>query len=157
MQRPVLARILPFAVYMAFLALEQGAGEWLEGFDPRWLYPVKVAVVAGVLWYFRAEYRELLTRPGQRGIFISLLLGALVFVAWINLDRGWLDLGGGMGYDPRDAGGNIDWTMALMRLTGAALVVPPWKSFSGVRSCCAGSNAWIFFRCRRLRSGCARS
>ena len=133
--RPVLARILPFALYMLFLAMEQGmrAGA-VAAFDLRWLYPVKVAVVAFALWHFRAEYRELLDRPARLPLAVSLLVGVLVFVLWINLDHGWLNLGGAAGYDPRTPDGGLDWPLVAFRLAGAALVVPPmeelfWRSF----------------------------
>lgn len=135
MDRSLLARVVPFAVYMAFLALEQGGRAWLgDGYDVRWLYPVKVGAVAFALWYFRGEYRELLTWPGRRSLLVSLLLGVLVFVFWINLDAGWLDLGGGPGYDPRHPDGGLDWSLVAFRLAGAALVVPLmeelfWRSF----------------------------
>lgn len=135
MNRPLLARVLPFALYMAFLAVEQGARAWVGGdLDIRWLYPVKVGTVAFALWYFRGEYRELLTWPGRRPLLVSLLLGVLVFVLWINLDTGWLDLGGGPGYDPRHPDGELDWALVAFRLAGAALVVPLmeelfWRSF----------------------------
>ena len=134
MNRPMLARVAPFALYMAFLAVEQGARAWGGDFDARWLYPVKVVVVALALWYFRGEYRELLVRPARVPLIVSLLLGALVFVLWINLDQGWLNLGGAAGYDPRTPDGGRDWTLVAFRLAGAALVVPLmeelfWRSF----------------------------
>lgn len=135
MNRPLLARVVPFALYMAFLAVEQGARAWVGGdFDTRWLYPVKVGAVAFALWYYRGEYRELLAWPGRRALLVSLLLGVLVFVLWINLDAGWLDLGGGPGYDPRHSDGGLDWGLVAFRLAGAALVVPLmeelfWRSF----------------------------
>ena len=134
MNRPMLARVAPFALYMAFLAMEQGARVWGGDFDVRWLYPVKVVVVAFALWYFRGEYRELLVRPARVPLIVSLLLGVLVFVLWINLDQGWLNLGGEAGYDPRTPDGGLDWTLLAFRLAGAALVVPLmeelfWRSF----------------------------
>ena len=130
----MLARVVPFALYMAFLAVEQGARAWGGDFDARWLYPVKVVVVAFALWYFRGEYRELLGRPARAPLIVSILLGVLVFVLWINLDQGWLNLGGEAGYDPRTPDGGLDWTLLAFRLAGAALVVPLmeelfWRSF----------------------------
>jgi len=155
----MLARIVPFALYMAFLAVEQGALAWGgNSFDTRWLYPVKVVVVALALWYFRSEYhelrvrfwrnrrwrsalrhfrgeyRELLVRPARLPLIVSILLGVLVFVLWINLDQGWLNLGGAAGYDPRTPDGGLNWTLVAFRLAGAALVVPLmeelfWRSF----------------------------
>jgi len=135
MNRPMLARIVPFALYMAFLAVEQGALAWGgDSFDTRWLYPVKVVVVALALWHFRGEYRELLVRPARLPLIVSILLGVLVFVLWINLDQGWLNLGGAAGYDPRTPDGGLNWTLVAFRLAGAALVVPLmeelfWRSF----------------------------
>jgi CAAX prenyl protease-like protein len=130
----VLSRVLPFALYMAFLAIEGNAATLLPDLDGRWLYPVKVGAVALLLWAYRAHYSELFQRPDVRWVgLISPALGALVFVLWINLEGGWLDLGGGAGFDPRD-GAAIRWELALPRLAGAALVVPImeelfWRSF----------------------------
>ena len=134
MNRQMLARIAPFALYMAFLAVEQGAAAWGSNFDLRWLYPFKVSGVALLLWYFRDEYRELLIRPARGSLFVALLAGVLVFVLWINLDQGWLNLGSGAGFDPRGTDGSMDWTLVAFRLAGAALMVPImeelfWRSF----------------------------
>ncbi len=134
MNRPMLARVAPFALYLAFLAVEQAARTWGGGFDARWLYPVKVAGVAFALWHFRGEYRELLARPPRSSVLVSILLGVLVFALWIHLDQGWLNLGGAAGYDPRTPAGGMDWPLVAFRLAGAALVVPLmeelfWRSF----------------------------
>lgn len=135
MDRPLLARVVPFAVYMVFLALEQGSRTWIgDGLDVRWLYPVKAVAVSIALWHFRSEYRELLLRPGRQSLLVSPLLGIGVFVLWINLDWGWLDLGGSGGYDPRRPDASLDWILVAFRLAGAALVVPLmeelfWRSF----------------------------
>jgi uncharacterized protein len=133
-----LARILPFALYMAFLAIEGAAVDFapaLPLLDVRWLYPVKIAAVVAALWYYRAFYVELFTGPKWlwAGV-IAPLLGLVVFVLWINMDSGWMNLGGGAGFDPRDPAGAINWPLVVTRLTGAALVVPLmeelfWRSF----------------------------
>ena len=131
----ILARVLPFAAYMLFLVVEGNIAALLPDFDPRLLYPAKVGAVALLLWIYRAQYVELFVRPDLRWVgLISPALGAVVFVLWINLDGGWLDLGGGAGYTPLDAAGTIRWELALPRLAGAALVVPImeelfWRSF----------------------------
>jgi uncharacterized protein len=131
----ILSRVLPFALYMAFLVMEGNAADLLPDLDARWLYPAKVGAVAVLLWVFRRHYAELFQRPDLRWVaVISPALGALVFVLWINLDGGWLVIGGGGGFDPRDAAGAIRWELALPRLAGAALVVPVmeelfWRSF----------------------------
>ena len=129
------ARVLPFALYMLFLALEKTVAEQLPSLDVRWIYPVKILAVMVALWRYRAVYTELLVRPNWRWCgLIAPLLGLLVFVLWINLDGGWMNLGGGPGFDPRNAGGGIEWHLVVPRLLGAALVVPLmeelfWRSF----------------------------
>ena len=131
----VLARVLPFAAYMLFLVVESNIDELFPGVDIRLLYPAKVLSVALLLWYFRSQYVELRIRPDFRWVgLIAPAVGAVVFVLWINLDRGWLDLGGGTGFAPLDDAGDIRWELALPRLAGAALVVPLmeelfWRSF----------------------------
>lgn len=128
--RPLLARVAPFALYMALLAVEQAVAA--QGGDARWLYPFKVSAVAVALWFFRGEYQELRVRP--TGMLPAVGLGLLVFALWINLDQGWLNLGGGAGYDPSSPDGEPDWALIAFRLAGAALVVPLmeelfWRSF----------------------------
>lgn len=136
--RDILLRVLPFALYMLFLVVEDlAAGMVGDGFDVRWLYPVKVGLVSLMLLVLFRNYRELHRLPEQR-LWLWLgapLVGAVIFVLWINLDFGWLNLADGTGgYDPRNAGGQIDWTLALARIAGASLVVPVmeelfWRSF----------------------------
>lgn len=129
------ARVLPFALYMVFLAIEGLVADNVPGVDVRWLYPVKIIAVIGALWYYRAVYTELAIRPN--GYWVGLaapLLGVIVFVLWINLDHGWMSIGGGAGFDPRNDAGAFDWPLVLTRLAGAALVVPLmeelfWRSF----------------------------
>lgn len=132
----ILSRALPFVLYLVFLAVEGEVTALFPDFDARWLYPAKVGSVALLLWYYRAHYQELFVRPDLRWVgLISPALGALVFVLWINLDFGWLNLGDGNGgFDPRDAAGAVQWDLALARLLGASLVVPImeelfWRSF----------------------------
>ena len=132
---PALARIAPFAVYLIVLALEGQAHHLFNDFDARWLYPLKILLVLGVLATFRLMYTEL------RGFTFSLAdaalsvaAGMVVFVVWIGLDIPWAVLGEpGAGFDPRDDG-QINWLLVSFRLAGAALVVPLmeelfWRSF----------------------------
>lgn len=143
--RPVLARCLPFALYLIFLALaasltaEQGAIERLLGLpvDLRWLYAIRIALVAGALVFFRRDYVELLaSSPVRRADWaLSLLIGVVVFVLWINLDSGWVTIGeSGSGFVPLDPAGGFDWPLIVVRVCGAAIVVPVmeelfWRSF----------------------------
>ena len=133
--RETVARILPFALYMVFLAIEGVVADAMPGIDVRWLYPVKIVAVVGALWYYRALYTELRHPPNWLwAALVAPLLGGVVFVLWINMDAGWMNLGGGAGFDPRDAGGAFNWPLVVTRLVGAALVVPLmeelfWRSF----------------------------
>lgn len=129
------ARILPFALYLVFLAVEGVVAERFQALDVRWLYPLKIAAVVAALWYYRAIYRELRVLPDRFwAVLVAPLLGVGVFLLWINMDAGWMNLGGGAGFDPHNANGSLDWALVLFRLTGAALVVPLmeelfWRSF----------------------------
>ncbi|GMR09008.1 MAG: hypothetical protein BMS9Abin26_2020 [Gammaproteobacteria bacterium] len=139
----VTARILPFILYMLFLVLESGLADssWLADWDLRWLYPAKVAVVSMALILLWSQYTELTEsepmKMGQLGL--GVLVGALVFIAWINLDMSWVTmelLGADTpeGFEPIRANGEIDILLAAFRFAGAALVVPVmeelfWRSF----------------------------
>ena len=134
---PAFCRILPFLLYIAFLALETSS--WFfdgsRSFDPRWLYALKISIVAAALLYFWKRYEELRTpRLSAREGWIALVMGVIVFGVWINLDGPWVTLGKPKGYDPRAADGSIVWLMASIRLLGAAVIVPVmeeifWRSF----------------------------
>jgi len=133
----MLARVLPFGIYIAVLA----AGPFLRdalpaGWDSRWLYAVQIgAVILALVWFARA-YAEL--RPlalGWREALEATAAGIAIFVLWINLDFSWALLGEpGAGFDPRTQWGDTDWRLAAVRLFGAAAVVPImeelfWRSF----------------------------
>lgn len=138
------ARVLPFAVFMAFIGLEEGLvflrDRGLLVFDDAarlWLYPLKIIVTLLVLLFFYRRYQELSWRDlgRYRQTFFALLLGLLVFILWINMN--WsLPFGGkNQGFNP----GLIDavgarYFLISMRLFGAVLVVPLmeelfWRSF----------------------------
>lgn len=133
---PIVARSVPFGLYIALLALEGAAPGMGLALDVRWLYPVKAGVVAlalAVLWRHYGELKNAWPVPADVGK--SLLVGILVFVLWINLDGGWMRMGErGAGFVPLDAAGGIDWALVAFRIAGAALVVPLmeelfWRSF----------------------------
>lgn len=140
LKREILVRVLPFALFILLLALRDPLGDWLgPDFDVRLVYPIKTVLVAAIMLYLVREYVELRQLPeDRRWLWLwAPLVGAGVFVLWINLDWGWLNLAseGGFVYDPRDPqSGNIDWTLAAFRLAGSALLVPVmeelfWRSF----------------------------
>ena len=125
--RPTWVRAVPFAIYLAFLAVALALPA-LPAVDWRWLYPVKIGVVAAALMFLWPRFEELATpRLTPRDGLWALAIGIAVFVLWINLDISWAsrvadnEVGG---FDPRRADGRIDGLLAGLRFAGAALVVP---------------------------------
>ncbi len=133
--RAAWARILPFLVYIFFIfAVDMLTRAGFALHELRWLYAVKVGAVLAVLLYFWRQYTELHTlRLSPTWGLIALVVGVVVFVLWINLSSGWMVVGTPQGFDPR-TDGHIDWLMVVVRIAGAALVVPVmeelfWRSF----------------------------
>ena len=133
---PIFVRSLPFGLYIALLALEGLLPGWAPGFDVRWLYPVKVGLVALALMALWRYYTELKSYGlPLKHLLLSLAVGLLVLVLWIKLDAAWMLMGeAGEGYNPTDETGRIDWLLVAFRIAGAALVVPImeelfWRSF----------------------------
>lgn len=135
MTRPTIARCLPFAIYLAFIAIAELAA-WL-GMEPaslRWLYPIKIAAVTAALAYFWRDYTELRDwqlQPAHAATAIAT--GILVLILWLNLGASWMTIGSAAGYDP-STNGRIDWLLVALRIAGAALVVPVmeelfWRDF----------------------------
>jgi CAAX prenyl protease-like protein len=133
--RAALVRILPFAAYLAFIALAELLVRlgWTAA-ELRWLYAAKVATVALALALFWRQYSELhLFRLGPPRLLFALAIGVVVLVLWIGLGAGWMTIGASAGFDPT-TGGRIDWALVAVRIAGAALVVPVmeelfWRSF----------------------------
>jgi hypothetical protein len=133
---PIFVRSLPFGLYIALLVLEGLLPDWAPGFDVRWLYPVKAGLVALALAVLWRRYTELRTWDlSLRHLLLSVAVGFVVLVLWVNLDAGWMLLGEpSAGYNPTDEAGRIDWVLVAFRIAGAALVVPImeelfWRSF----------------------------
>lgn len=135
--RPLLARCLPFGLYIAFLALSPWLAVALPDVDPRWWYGVQIGLVLAALVVFRRDYGELWAPVSVRrnDWLLTLLLGVAVFVVWINLDSGWAVIGEGKaGFVPLAPDGGLDWPFVVLRIFGAAAVVPImeelfWRSF----------------------------
>lgn len=132
---PIFVRSLPFGLYIVLLVLEGLLPDWLPDFDVRWLYPVKAGLVALALVVLWRYYTELKTRLPLKHVLLSVAVGIVVLVLWVNLDAGWMLMGEmGKGYNPTDTSGQIDWLLVAFRIAGAALVVPVmeelfWRSF----------------------------
>lgn len=134
--RANLYRIAPFGAYVFFMLLEDMLLKFgWEANDLRLLYALKIIVVAGLLWTMRSAYSELRWPVGVnfRTWAVAIVVGIVVFIAWINLTADWMVMGESVGFDPRDQD-EIDWFLVVVRLMGAALVVPVmeelfWRSF----------------------------
>lgn len=128
-------RVLPFALYMAFVVLNDGLGRLgVDDQQLRWLYAVKIGAVSLALLHYRRRYDELAwPRLPRRCWLLAVAAGALVLLLWIRLNAGWMVVGASAGFDPGGPA-DIDWPLAAVRLAGAALVVPVmeelfWRSF----------------------------
>jgi CAAX prenyl protease-like protein len=132
----IFVRSLPFGLYLALLMLEGLLPGWAPGFDVRWLYPVKAGLVALALAVLWRHYSELKSYGlPLKHLLLSLTVGIVVLVLWVNLDAAWMLMGEtGDGYNPTDKAGRIEWLLVAFRIAGAMLVVPImeelfWRSF----------------------------
>jgi uncharacterized protein len=138
-RRAAWARVLPFAVFVAWLALHDRAQAWPlpGGWDARWLYGAQLALAAALLLALRRDYGELAVqlRPQGRHAWAAVAAGLAVFAAWVTLDAPWMLFGRADAvFDPTDAQGRIDPTMAALRVVGTVFVAPVveglfWRSF----------------------------
>lgn len=136
---PAAARIIPFAVFIAFIVLQSVAGEWLRalGLDTRWLYPARTVATAFLLLAFWRHYTELHGSSGITGwrIASAFAAGVAVFLLWINLELEWAEFSKPIAFDPSlPDGSGFDWVLVGFRLIGLAVIVPVmeelfWRSF----------------------------
>lgn len=134
-RRPAFYRVLPFALFIAGLAI-RGASTGVFSLDARWWYAPQAGAAALALMVFAPRYDELRAWP-RSGLTIatSIAVGAAVFVLWIGADADWMRIGHPVAsYVAERADGSIDWGFAALRLVGAVMIVPIveelfWRSF----------------------------
>jgi CAAX prenyl protease-like protein len=141
---PAAARVLPFGVYIMFLGgmaighslaeVLPTLGRMMPGLE-LWHYPVKTLAVAALLLAFWPRYEELRGRAiaSTAQVAVACAVGIGVYAMWIHLDRSWAVLGTAPGYNPF-SGGHMGIPLAVIRMLGAAIVVPVmeelfWRSF----------------------------
>ncbi len=144
MDKKTVVRILPFALFMGFIGIEEGArflrNQGLIDFtdlDLLNLYPIKAGLVGLALILLAKNYTEMRLRDFARvgHTAISILSGLLIFGLWINMDWGFATLGDPQGFNPEVIADNgMRSFMVASRLAGAVLVVPImeelfWRSF----------------------------
>lgn len=135
----IIFRALPFFVYISFLALNDLILQMLAhaSVDARWLYAFRVSAVAMLLAFFWQQYAELhKTKPLKLNAFIvSILVGIFVFLLWILPYPSWALTTDAIGFVPTQKDSDqLDFTLVIIRLVGAALIVPImeelfWRSF----------------------------
>lgn len=140
----VLPRVLPFAIFMAFIGLEEALRFlidkgiiFLAPGDLYYLYPIKAISVGLLLILCRNSYPELrLAELRETGkLLVSIVAGVAVFLLWIRMDWSFGMQGTPQGFNPelfQDR--QVRMLMTASRLTGAVLVVPAmeelfWRSF----------------------------
>ncbi len=126
LERSLLSRVLPFAAYMLFMVIEDilRKSVGVSDLNLRWIYPAKVGVVLALLVYFWKDYEELRSRLKATAAIWAVFVGVLIFVIWINASMSWMVMGSSAAYDPRSPQGSMDWFFVVVRLAGAALIVP---------------------------------
>lgn len=139
-----LPRVAPFAVFMAFVGLQEVLGMLTRhGFIADvpavslMIYPAKVLLVGALLVAFRKHYREIRWSDLRKPLptVISIAIGCAVFVLWINMDWKWATVGQPTGYNPMQLYPPATAVPLLaIRLLGASLLVPVmeelfWRSW----------------------------
>ena len=141
-RHPGVARSLPFVLFILVLAIQlnwetlQPLIPGLPGSGKRVLYGLRSGLAALALIGLWPHYTELRQAPRlATNWLLAVLTGIIVLVLWINLTQPWALLSKmGMGFNPYQSDGQINWTLTGIRLAGSALVVPVieelfWRSF----------------------------
>jgi len=133
-QNNTFTRVAPFALFMAFIALEQALSnpniKDLFHFSDSailCLYPIKALSTGLLILIFRRSYTELRWQDlGKLPItLLSLAVGIIVFILWIQMDWPWATIGTSGGYNPTLVSGNFtSYLLIVSRIVGAALIVP---------------------------------
>lgn len=126
-QNNILPRVLPFAIYILFLALSDYLSPLSNilslgslTIDTKWLYTLRVVLVLSVLLFFFRSYSELKVVPAAKTFLVAILAGLLVFMAWILPYPAWA----GVNNHAQLSNAGQDAVWMASRLIGAAIIVP---------------------------------
>jgi CAAX prenyl protease-like protein len=143
-EKAAFPRIAPFAIFMAFIGVEEGlrfmAGRGVIAVPPQmfyFIYPVKALTVAIVLFLLIPRCPEVdLKRTVKSGLTAaSLLTGLIVFALWVNMAWSYGTIGNPQGFNPNLLSNDmLRFFLTMTRFAGAVLVVPVmeelfWRSF----------------------------
>ncbi len=141
-------RIIPFVVYLSFLALILPARDW----HPL-TYPLLYSLQCGLVLYLLWRYRRLLPELTLSFHWLAVPVGVGVCVAWVVIGKWMVSLApndlGDPGYDFFEKmNPTLAWTSVSLRLLGMSIVVPMFEELF-IRSLCLRS----FHRFRRTGVG----
>ena len=118
---PMFVRVAPFVLFAALTSLQGVLGEASR----YWLYLAKTLTGVGLIWWMRPRVAEMRWACSWE----ALVAGIAVFGLWVGLDGlypAWA--GPGKAWNPHaqfGPDGGWAWAFIVVRLVGAALIVPP--------------------------------
>lgn len=124
---PAALRVLPFAAYIILLAVNPFIARALGAGQAQWLYGLQAGLPLAALLVLRGHFAELAwpaVRISAGAWATTTLVGLAVFAVWVRLDLPLLSLGMGEGMPPPLRDGVPDAAWLVLRVCGAALVVP---------------------------------
>ncbi|MBK9019734.1 MAG: hypothetical protein IPL72_06920 [Sulfuritalea sp.] len=125
---PVLARAVPFLLFIAFLMANSVLAPLAAsiGISLSWLAVIRGVIVALVLAWFWRSYTELRNTEAASAThwLVSIGAGIAVFIIWIEWGQSGAVITHSERFIPLLPDGSLDWPKALLRLAGLALVVP---------------------------------
>ncbi|MCZ6876480.1 MAG: CAAX prenyl protease-related protein [bacterium] len=144
-EESALPRILPFALFIAFVALTYPAqwaielmadSELTANTAMLWLYPFRIIVVLMTLLYYWPVYTELHDKlwVGCKELAFTTIVGVVVYWLWVRMDWPWAMQSEPEGYNPFQEGASLGLVLVGIRIFGAVVVVPLveelfWRSF----------------------------
>jgi uncharacterized protein len=118
---PLLARVIPFAIFAALTLLQGQLGEAMQ----YWIYALKTLVCAWLLWLVRSQVKEMNWKLSWEAVAV----GIAVFLTWVGLDGHYPLLAHRTGsFNPMRTYGNGDLSgviFVVVRILGSSIVVPP--------------------------------